>query len=193
MRISGQNSTPTIDNASDTNVGESGTGHTFTAGLTPSSANSLLVIAYMYNVDAGNGVTISSYAIATSDPTWTEQYERGDSGTEGNIGVATAFRPQATDTGNVTVTLSGDPGVNTDHGCILVAVSPEPNVTVTPAVIDLTASVQAPAVSATAVISPAVVDLTAGVQAPTVTTEAHKWANTGKTDTSPTINNTSKS
>jgi hypothetical protein len=85
-----------------------GTGTTITVGtITPSVANSLIV----FLVGAGhsaNPQSASAYAMATSNPSWTEQYNaQYDTGAQtASIAAATAVRPETTATGNNTATLS---------------------------------------------------------------------------------------
>lgn len=73
-----------------------------TAGLTP-SANSILVIIGSVG-DGAATLTQASYAITTSNPTWTERQDSfyGSSVKVGHA-VATASRPEATATGTSTV------------------------------------------------------------------------------------------
>lgn len=190
-RISGQISVSPITAGSDTNINEDGTSHVFAAGITPASANTFFFIGYLLNDGATASVTISSYAIATDNPTWTEDLDAGISG-NGMMGAASATgRTQSTATGDVTVTLSGSPGAGSDHGVIIVSVRPEPNVTVSPAVIEATATINAPTVTGSAAISPAVIEATATINAPTVTTAAPTWNNPDKT-AAPSWNNPDK-
>lgn len=64
--------------------------------ITPDIANSVLIFVLISRDGSANH---SNYAIATSNPTWTKQFEL-DSGSEGAFSVATAPRPQSTGTGN---------------------------------------------------------------------------------------------
>lgn len=162
-------------------VGSSANSSTVTVGtITPVMANSLFIFLVSTN-PAGSAASVSGYTMATSSPSYTEQYdERFDTDNyllAGAMGVRTA----ATATGSNTATLSAtDPNVG-----IVIAVTPEViNVTVSPAVLNLSLSIQAPTVTASAVVSPAVLNLTLSIQSPTVTIAAAKWVNTDKNSSS---------
>lgn len=66
--------------------------------------------------------TTSGYAIATSNPTWTERVDTGS--TAYNQAGATATRPEATATGNATATLSS----STNNTGQLLSIAPADNV-----------------------------------------------------------------
>lgn len=162
---------------------------TFTTGITPATTDSLML---MFVVGVGNGgvETSSAYAITTNNPSWTEAYDIGiNSTSDGTIALAYANRPENSATGNFSATCSGS--TNTKFG-LLISIPELLNVTVSPSVIDLTLSVQAPAVTGGATVSPSVIDLTASVQAPTVTTPSSVWNNEDKSSNS-TFTNTPKS
>jgi len=73
-----------------------------TSGITP-AANSLLLI-FTANE---NGRTVSGQAIATSNPSWTEQYDRPNAGANtAAISCASATRPESTASGNASATFS---------------------------------------------------------------------------------------
>lgn len=186
FRLSGYEPSPTITSASDTNTDSSSSSQVFTAGITPPSGNTFYVLAYLLNVQSSTAnITVNNYAIATSNPTWTERYERGaDASGEGNIGVATATRFEETATGNVTITLSNSVGASADHACILIGIRPIADVSISPAVITSTLSVQSPSITGEANISPTVVTMTASVQAPTVTITDPEWSNKEKNSSS---------
>ena len=151
----------------------------YTGGVTP-TANSLLI---MIATSGGTTATASTYAIVTSDPTWTERAELTsiDSSPDNNLVIATAVRTEATATGNFSLTWSADPGESVGF---LFSIQESTNVTVSPSVITATLSVQAPTVSGGATVSPAVITMTATIQAPTVTLTDPKWTNTDKSSTS---------
>src|SRR5574343_1803581 len=71
------------------------------SGITPTTENCMLV----FFTSNSNSRTVSNYAIATSNPTWTERYDGGASLASGSM--ATAIRPETTSTGNGTATMSG--------------------------------------------------------------------------------------
>lgn len=82
-----------------------GTGTAITVGtITPSVADSLI----MFFVGGGDQQTsYTSYAMATSNPTWTEAYDSAFNGfVDTGLAMAYAVRPQTTATGNNTATQS---------------------------------------------------------------------------------------
>lgn len=90
------------------------------AGVTPSIANSLLIQAW--GCTQGTG-TLSTYAVATSDPTWTEAFESTTAdGADYTIGVAYANRTETTATGNVSVATTG--AATSDWDVQLIAIAP---------------------------------------------------------------------
>ena len=77
------------------------------AGFTPSYPDTTLV--FFSGIDSSTSqYTTSTYAIATSNPTWTERAESSvnDATRDSALGVATAVRPEATATGNATASYS---------------------------------------------------------------------------------------
>lgn len=114
MRISGARSS----GIAALNSEHSSINSTFATTITP-AANSLLVfvVSNYRNTDV-----ISTYAIVTSNPTWTEQYDNQMTGTSYNhrFALATAIRPEATATGDSSCTAS----VSNTIGAIMMAISP---------------------------------------------------------------------
>lgn len=105
------------------------TGSTITSysfsGFTPNPerTNTTYVI-FSAQSDAGSPATTTTYAIATSNPTWTERAEGTVNGsTRGSsLGVATATRDEVTATGNVTLTFSRELASPRTAGVILALV-----------------------------------------------------------------------
>lgn len=167
----------------------SGTTLTFANNVDP-VANSLLIFAVGHSQNDGNSNTISTYAITTSNPSWTELYDMNDTTVDsGGLSVAYATRLEATNTGNYTAASSG---ADTLAVGILIAVQPPVSVTASPSVITSALSVQDPTVSAGATISPSVVDITTSVIAPTVSFPTPDWTNQSKSSAD-TWTNQSKS
>ena len=164
---------------------------TYTNTVTPSYINSLM----LFLVSSGGDLStqsVSGYAITTNNPTWTERYDLNQAGsTDGDVSLAgaTASRPEATATGNSDCTLAEAPSTSVG---VMVACYPLVSVTVSPAVVDATATINAPTVTGGAAVSPAVVVVTPTINAATVTTAAPKWANTDKSS-APTWTNPDKS
>lgn len=159
--------------------------HTFVNTLTPLYANSVLLL--LVSCVNNGGTTWSNYAITTSNPTWTEQYDITNTAAAGDgdttMAGASATRPEITATGNSTA----DTGASvTDSVGLIVAIYPQVDVTVSPAVISITSSVQAPAVAAGATVSPSVISIISSVQAPTVAVSNSKWINVDKNTVSVT-------
>ena len=146
---------------------------TFTTGITPNTANTAIIFAY----HAPYTVTVSNYAIVTSNPTWTEIADENNVSPDLVMSLAYAIRPEVTATGNFSCTVSGS---HNDHNGILIYLTAQENYTATPAVLTATATLQTPAVSGSGNTSPAVITSTLSVVAPTVTTPAPKYLNTDK-------------
>jgi hypothetical protein len=140
----------------------------FNITITPNYASDLLlflVCAY------GVPLTVSNYAVTTSNPSWTENYDRKDltllfSG-------ASATRPEITATGNATCNLDSGDGT-TESLAIMISIANAISVTVSPAVVAITASVQAPAITggSTMIISSPI----------TITTSVNTVASVGTSD-----------
>lgn len=77
----------------------------FAIGLTPATADSLLLFYTGYRYSGGTTATMSGQAIATSNPSWTEIYDSSvTAGQKFGAAVAWASRNAVTATGNATVT-----------------------------------------------------------------------------------------
>jgi len=102
------------------NFGDSSTSLTLT-GFTPSRANCLFVA--FVAVSDNSAPTVSNFAMATSNPTWTERAETSvtDGGEISAVAAYTATRPEATATGNFTATVTNP--VSVDSFAIVVALS----------------------------------------------------------------------
>lgn len=177
-RISGQDTSSPIGASNSSE--NSGSSTVTVSTITPAAANSLIMILTACDSGStGSTVTTSAQQIATDNPSFSENYDN-DQG-EFQIAGASAVRTPATATGNGTATLSG----TFPNAGVMLAITPQTlNVNATPAVVEISAAIQAPTVSAGANVSPAVVDLNASVQAPTITAEGAKWSNQSKNSTS---------
>lgn len=166
---------------------------TYTNTITPSFADSLLLFLASY-ADAGAASgSASGYAITTSNPTWTEVYDSYGQifPHRGLAAGAYASRPEATATGDSSLTFVATGGNAQNSIGVIVVLSPIVNVTASPAVIDVTASVIAPSVSGGASVSPSVIDITTSVVAPTVSFPTDDWTNQSKNSSSWTNQNKS--
>ena len=92
--------------------------------ITPTFPNSLFVI-FAGADDLTTPPTVSTYAMATDDPTWTERAETSHTsagGHDGVLAVATATRAATTATGNTTITFGTTPTIG---GAIVIAMPPQ--------------------------------------------------------------------
>jgi hypothetical protein len=89
----------------------------FVTGVTPTRANSLLVI-FLFSMQNSNA-SMGGYAIATSNPTWTEQFDITMASQE-SFSAAWAVRPQTTSTGAWSAT--GGTGTS-DYNSFLVSIN----------------------------------------------------------------------
>lgn len=186
LRISGTapvTSAAFYDGGADT---DGGTTNNYTGGVTPLVADCLLVMGVYGRHASGAGVTVDSYSVTTSNPTWTERFEHSANDTDDyTIAVATAPRPEITATGDFAAVFSAS---QTHSSGVLIAIVETTNVTVSPSVISTVLNIQAPTVEAGASVSPSVITATVAVQAPTVTTEASDWSNKAKSSQGSTTN-----
>lgn len=159
---------------------DSGDIFVFTTSLTP-IANAFLVIGCGSEASVAANTTAATASVATSNPTWTERVFQGQGNGDDIVCTGlTASRPESTDIGNTTVDFNST-GNLSNAGVIILAIHETASASVSPAVVSVTATVQAPTVAAGASITTTVVNLTASVQAPTVTTSPPDWTNPDKT------------
>lgn len=186
LRITGATTITSSDDGTDNNTATP----SFTGGVTPIS-ESLLIMALCGTDVTTDPTTVASYAITTSNPTWTEVIDVNNSAPpDMQIAVAYANRPEVTATGDWTLTYSA--GSFQDSVSLLMTIPATANASISPTVIASTIAVQAPTVSGGATVSPSVISNTLAVQAPTVTLTAPKWVNTDKSSAG-SITNTPKS
>lgn len=99
----------------------------FANTITPAVADSLLIMAVVCHKGTG---TISTYAIATSNPTWVETFERTTADSvDYTFAVATANRTQTTATGNSSVAFTGS--ALSDWSGQMIAIAPSKDFSVT--------------------------------------------------------------
>lgn len=178
-----------VEQSSSATVANSAT-PSFANGLTPTIANSLLIIAGAATDVVTNPTTVSSYAIETNNPTWTEAFDLHDSSKDNSGVCAYAIRPETTATGNSTYTYSG--GSVQDSVAQLLIISPETNITVNATPIIVTATIPNATVAADANVSATPLIATSTLPDETVTTEASKVTNLAKSSPS-SVTNLSKS
>lgn len=125
-RITGSTSAPIDANSSLS--AWSGTSANVGIGVTPTRASDLLLIL-VGAAAGGNDSDFSGYAVATSNPSWTEAYDVTGTSNLAQIAGAYAIRPETTDTGNVT--FSSSASASSGLTC-LIAIKNTLDVTVTP-------------------------------------------------------------
>lgn len=165
-----------------------------TTGITPSVANSLLIMHFFaFYGSAPSTNNFSAYTLQTNDPgTWTETIDGGTATVSKTDGIASAYatRTQTTATGYFQVT-----SVLTSFSAnfltgVLLAITDSQDTTQTPSVITAATAVQQPGVGGG--VSTAVIQATITMQAPSVAAVASKWQNTSKSSAG-SITNTPKS
>lgn len=114
LRITGHKTSAPI--TTDSGQGNTSSATVTAPTVTPTTANSLIV--FFTTNDSGG--TASTYALATSSPSFSEQYDL-DGGAIG-ASCATGTRSQVTATGNGTATLDGGAAVNIGQ---LIVIEPE--------------------------------------------------------------------
>lgn len=186
LRISGTNQINSSDDGTDVNDETP----EFVGGVTPLGANGLLIMA-MSAIDATSSTTVSGYAITTSNPSWTEVIDTYEAAVpDASFAVAYAIRPEATATGNWTLTFSA--GTTMDTCSILSFLPAVVNINHSASVLSAIFSVIAPAVAAAANVTAGVLSAVFNLIAPTVSTPTSDWQNQDKSSTS-TFNNQDKS
>ncbi len=145
----------------------------FTTGITPNTAGTGIIFAY----HSPYTHTVSTYAIATDNPSWTEIADEQNVSPDLTMSLAYAIRTEVTATGNFSCATST---THDDHNGILYYLTAQENYTATPAVIPIAVTIQEPVVSGAGNTSPAVISATVSVQTPTVTPSDPLWSNQDK-------------
>lgn len=158
-----------------------------TLDITPSIPNNLILF-FGWHAQNTPG-THSNYAIATSNPSWTEAYDFSSTAPTPDYAnfLAYASRPETTSTGDFSVDCTATGG---SIFAFAVSIIPIVSVTVSPTVITASFSVQAPTVTGGAVVSPSVISLALNIQTPTVSTPTPDWTNETKSGTLTITNET---
>lgn len=153
----------------------------FTGGLTPTNAGSLLVMAFSSNADQQNG-DYGSFAVVTDNPTWTQAWEIEKNLTDNNNYVtvcAYAVRTETSATGNYSA--SGGGYAANGYNGFLLCFNPSIAVTVSPAVIQISAAVQTSTITGGSIVSPAVISIASSV--PSTVAKQANWSAQTKSDT----------
>lgn len=139
--------------------------------ITPTYPNSLLLFGVATDATSGS-VAVGSYAIATSNPTWTEQVDTQTSTFAHAI--ASAIRPEITDTGNWTATISG--GGTYYVGMQTMSIAAIVDQAISPTFVSAAYEVVAPTIQQGQTASPTVLGATLSVVSPAVKKSA-TWTN----------------
>ena len=174
---------------SDSNVSIDTGVVTFPGGVTPIGISSLLMFAACSASGNTSPPTYSGWAVVSNNPSWTEDID-ARVGTSVSLFYGLAYGDSSSSgaTGNYSVAV----GNGDNFAGVLVSISETVDVTVSPAVINMIATVEDPAITGDANITPAVIDLNSSIPDPVITTEASKVTNTDKSSES-SITNTPKS
>ena len=150
------------------------TSHVFdTADITPTTADSMILFLF-HTYGGAVGVT-SAYAIATSDPTWTEAYDfSNDTGTDMCLSSAYAVRTAVTSTGDASCTTTG----TTNGRAVLVAIAPRVDATVTPNVLSVPVVLNASTLGVS--FSPNVISIGVTANTPVAANPTPDWVNQDK-------------
>ena len=169
-KVTGNPSTGFLTTSSEAQNDSTST--TATGGtVTPNTTDSLILF-FVGGNRSGTTVTTSAYSIATSNPTWTEQWDSNQSGPF--AAMASATRPELTATGAASATLSSS------QKSLVHMVVIGGQVDISPSVLSVASSVIDPALDLTTVVSADTVSVTTSVQAPTVSMPTPDWTNENK-------------
>ncbi len=173
LRITGHSPSVPLNtsNGAVTDNGGSAGSYSF-AGITPTFADCLLLLF------AGTRASTShdTYAIVTSNPSWTELFDRNTS-----FSLGYANRPETSATGNASYAIAGA-GANTDAIGALVAIKPLQDVTITPAAITGSSVVNTPTIAGGGTVSPSPVAASSVVNTPSYIGKA-PWSKRSRSGT----------
>lgn len=175
-RIDGQHVETPIGEDNGTTINNDGTPD-YAITITPTADNLILI----FTGGQFSATTVSAYAIATSNPSWTEGYDQ-NSGSSNDYTMASAYavRPESTATGNATLTYADDNGGAIDTAGQILAIAPRVDV-----------SVATPLYTATLYLFTTAIANLLNMSVSLLTHSAHKWTAAGKT-VAATFSNTSK-
>jgi hypothetical protein len=177
-RINGQGVTTVIDASNSTTF--SGTSIDVNAAVTPTRANDILLALISGNSINLDGSMTGTIAVATDNPTWTEDYDMNlGSGNLPMVGGHSNSRAATTSTGNIS--FSFDNGV-TAGIVMLLAIANTVSVTVSPDPVTSTGTIPAPTPSGGAVVL--VNPVTSSATANDASADQADWSAAGKNSTS---------
>lgn len=146
---------------------------TYTNSATPVGTYAL----YLFLVVGNEQMTVSNYAITTSNPTWTELYDMNNAVMVMSLAYAT--RPQSTATGDSSCSLASGSGSEDSYGIMVIIDSIE-NTLVSASVLEMTLNIQSPSISGSSNTSVSELQSTFSIQAPTISTSLPLWKNQSK-------------
>jgi len=82
------------------------------SAITPDFQNSLIFFVIGIDTDS----SMSGYAMSADNPTWTERYCANSAGSNMTLAIATAFRPQTTSSGSISVNIATPPTADKASG-----------------------------------------------------------------------------
>lgn len=177
-RITGGNQLVLIDDSNASSV--SGTTAMTTSGATPTFIDLLIIVAAHIQSTNGTTVSASSYAVANSNPSWTQASTQSASTADANnLGQSAAWgnASVAGATGNATATANASAG--THYISIFAIKASDSTITVTPTVVSMGSTALSPATTQQVFVT--VVSLASTVLAPVVSLLPAKWVNATKT------------
>lgn len=174
-----------VNASADGGASSTSTGSVSISGITPAVQSLLLMFVGSGNASSATVPTTSAYAMATSNPSWTEAYDTGTAMNGNGISMAMAYgsRPETTATGNASASFNVT--VEGTYACIL-ALSPEVQ---RPASLTATATLPEPIIPT---VLDTVLSVASTVLAPIISIIAPTWSNTSKSATA-SWTNTDKS
>lgn len=161
------------------NRSDSSTSSVSYTGVTPTYADSLYMIVSAFTTGGTTSPYFSGYAMATNNPTWTEQAEY-DNGGGNAASIASAVRSSSSATGDISLSISGLNG-SSDVYSYLIVFLPAINASSTPATIDLVSTIPPTLFPIT---------ITSSVPAVTVAQDNGIWTNDTQTATPTWVNDT---
>jgi hypothetical protein len=175
------------------NAGVVASGSASSSGVTPNEQDFFLIaVAHKSTATSNYSQTTDNYAIATSNPSWTELFDSNIVTAGANrmgVSIAYATRPELTATGNATATVSVD-GANITLGTALFLLGFIETKIVNASVVSISATVQSTTQSGGTVVFPAVITSSASVEDPNA--NQADWSAQAKSATS-SFTNQSKS
>lgn len=150
--------------------------------LTPAEANAMLVFFTVAKNGGVNAANVTDYAIATSNPSWTERVELGASlgAVDLMMACATAVRPETTNTGAWSLNFNGGGTTTVDSLGIGIGIYPRQDVALSPSAVPVLASVPSQTLAASVGVAPDTITISAAVPDQTITTKDNPWSSSSK-------------